>query len=258
MAVFIPYKPPTPLPKVGDGFETATLDLKAKADLTKTFHLAKDVAAFANHLGGNLIFGAVEKDGRVGRYVPLTEAEMNATQDAVSKAVAQRCSPKPLFDFGRYSDGAGFILTILVWPFLAQPVGVKAKGDVSAGGYGGDAYVFPVRSGSDSIFLLPEQLAMYMIPETRKTAVVLAQVPSGTKIKLHTVTAQGPGAPYAVKFLSSDMLTNSVLLEVRRSPGRATVGIPLEAVRAIWRDTVEWQVALRGAILNDNIFHWYD
>jgi Putative DNA-binding domain len=257
MSTFVEYRLPLPLPSVGDGFEQATLDLKVKAELTKSFHLAKDVAAFANHLGGVLILGASETNGRVGAYVPMSETDANATQDAFSKAVAQRCSPRPVIDFGRYPVAPGFVLTVLVWPFVGQPVGVKVKADSAVGGYGGDAYAFPVRSGSDSLFLLPEQLPMYMIPEQRRIAIALSQVPTGAEIRLHTITANGPGAPFAVNYGSFDLLANVLTFRLNRSNRAAViVSVPLDAVRSAWKTATGWHIALKGTVLGDDVFHW--
>ena len=69
MSLFQPLAETSRLPDVGEGYERATLDLKLKGEVKKGFHLAKDVAAFANHLGGTLLIGAKEKDGRVDFYV---------------------------------------------------------------------------------------------------------------------------------------------------------------------------------------------
>lgn len=260
MPIFTPYKPPRALPAVGDGFEHATLDLKVRADLTKSFHLAKDVAAFANHLGGTLIIGAQEKNSRVEAYVPMPEADANKTQDAFSKEVAQRCSPKPLIDFGRYKNANGdVILTVLVSPSVGQPIGVKVVADKAAGGYGGDdAYAFPIRSGSDTSFLLPEQLAMYMLPELRKLEILLSPVKDGDTIKLHGVAKEGPGAPYEVKFKKLDVANGSVTIEKATAGGKETklVALPLDAIRGVWKADC-WHVAMHGHILNDHAFHWY-
>lgn len=256
MAMFVEYRPPLPLPQIGEGFEQATLDLKVKADLTKVFHLAKDVAAFANHLGGVLIIGASETNGRVGAYVQMSEAEMNAAQDAFSKAVAQRCSPRPVMDFGRYSQAGGFVLTVLVWPFIGQPIGVRVKADITHGGYGGDAYAFPVRSGSDSVFLLPEQLPMYMIPEQRKIAIAISQVPAGAVIKLHTNNESGPNVPYDVKYESVDLLENALTMRLDYNGTTVSVSVPLDAVRAAWKANTGWRVSIKGEIHPDGAFYW--
>lgn len=248
------YRRPVPLPSKGMGFEHATLDLKVRVDLNKSVHLAKDVAAFANHLGGTLIIGAHEESGRVKEYVPLAEDEANKTQDAFSKAVAQRCSPRPIIEFDRYAEGAGFVLTVLVYPTLNSPVGVKAKCDGNDGGFRGDAFLFPVRSGSDSIFLLPEQLSMYMLPEVRRVAILLEPIPQNQIVFVHEMQLINgvlvSGSPVDKYFQRLDVTANSLVLEDRTS-GRKTaeVTIPIDGVRSVWQSDGNIHIALRGSIL---------
>src|SRR5947209_3105685 len=110
MPVFIPYTDSTSLPAIGAGFEQAVLDFKLEAETTDAFQRAKDVAAFANHLGGTLLVGAKEANGVVAAYVPLTFAVATQVQDGFSQAVSQRCSPRPLIDFARVPSGAGVVL----------------------------------------------------------------------------------------------------------------------------------------------------
>lgn len=250
MGTFIEYKPPLPLPQIGEGFEQSTLDLKVKADLTKTAHLAKDIAAFANYLGGTLIIGAAEGTGGcIGAFVPLTKQELKDTQDAISLAVAQRCSPKPVIDFGHYPEGAGFVLTVLVWPFIGQPVGVRVRADKTLGGFGGDSYMFPVRSGSDTIELLPEQLSMYMIPELRKNLMLLSQISPGATLKLHTVNYSKAETPSTSIFRSVDILKNSLAID--------NTSLPLDAVETVWQaPSGQINLVLKGFLNSRGDFHW--
>lgn len=262
MGTFVEYKPQQlPLPEIGEGFEHATLDLKRRADTQKTFHLAKDVAAFANHLGGTIIIGAEEgTNGSVGAYIPLTDSELKQTQDAFSKAVTQRCSPRPVIDFGHYKEGSGHILTVLVWPYIGQPIGVKVHADKSNGGYGGDdAYAFPVRSGADSLFLLPEQLPMYMLPELRKLVITLSQAKHDSPVMLHTF-ATVARAPTQTSFLSVCVLSNTLTVlaphkaDSKKNPSEAL--IPLDAITAAWKTPKGIHVLLNGGLSDKNEFLW--
>ncbi len=169
VAPFKPLIPPTPLPVAGEKIEHATLDAKAKGQVKtgEPFHLAKDVAAFANHLGGNLLIGIPESGGILQAPDPLSEREVEEFKAAYSKQVTQRCRPAPPIDFGKHSVAGGFVLAVVVPPYVGQVVGVKVDADKSKGGYGGEAFAFPVRVGADSGFLSPEQLPMLMLPEFR-------------------------------------------------------------------------------------------
>jgi hypothetical protein len=159
MPHFEPFLESSVLPPVGSGYERATLDLKGRGGVVSAFHKAKDVAAFANHLGGTLLIGAKETAGVVGEYEPLDESTANSIQKGFSQAVRERCSPRPLVNFARVPCGVGWVLAVNVWPYIGQVVGVRVKADKTADGFGDDAYAFPMRTGVDSSYLLPEQTA---------------------------------------------------------------------------------------------------
>lgn len=59
MPVFQPLVRPTPLPDINDAIERVVMDWKVKP-AQYPFEKAKDVAAFANHLGGCILIGAHE------------------------------------------------------------------------------------------------------------------------------------------------------------------------------------------------------
>jgi hypothetical protein len=60
-----------PLPTIGSAIERPVMDWKVKAALN-AFEKAKDVAMFANHLGGTLLIGAAEAQGHLGAYVGMS------------------------------------------------------------------------------------------------------------------------------------------------------------------------------------------
>jgi schlafen family protein len=186
MPRFEPYGETTPLPAEGEGYERAMLDLKRT--IKNGFHLAKDVAAFANHLGGTLLVGAEEINGCVGRYHPLDDAKVSEAQKAASESVRDRCSPRPLVDFARIPRGSGVILAVNVWPYIGQVVGVAVKCSKANEGYGGNAFVFPMRTGVDSPYLLPEQLPMFMTPGVRRTVLLLQRIPAGEAVRVKQST----------------------------------------------------------------------
>ncbi len=183
MPAFKPILSELDLPRVGEGHERSVLDLKASLDLAKTANMAIDVAAFANHLGGTLIVGAREKDGRVDAYVPVPESEANKRKEAISQAVAQRCRPAPRLDAVILPHGNEFVLAVNVWPQLNPVVGVRVDSQKDSGGYGGKAWVFPVRTGTNAHYISPENLAMYMLPQVRRTAVLLSRITPGQRIR---------------------------------------------------------------------------
>jgi hypothetical protein len=161
------------------------MDWKA-VDVDTPFHKAKDVAAFANHLGGTLLIGACEKDGQLDAYKGMSPAEAGDIRNAYSKAITDKCQPHPAVDFEEYpapSDQAKRIVAVNVWPSLLL-IGVEIAAHKPTEGYGGTSFVYPVRSGTDTTFLGPGQIAMYMTPHVRRIAVLLSKVPKSTVVRI--------------------------------------------------------------------------
>jgi hypothetical protein len=180
------------LPPKDQAIESPVLDLKKEVSPANHFELAKDVAAFANHLGGVLLVGATEIDGNVGEYHGLTVALADKVQTSYSIAVAQRCSPKPVLDFARFdaSEVGRVVLAIFVEPYVGgHPVGVQVKG-----GEKPNAYAFPIRSGKDAVYLLPEQLAMFSEPKLRRMFVMMSAIPIGGRLKVSSIIQRGQPA----------------------------------------------------------------
>lgn len=191
MPFFEPLIPPRPLPPVGSAIEQAVMDFKEyRAERpVKPFERAKDVAAFSNHLGGSLVIGARE-DGHLRAYTGLTDDQAAGVRQGFSEAVADRCVPRPVFDFARYGDPhdqSKQIIVINVPPSMT-PIAVKVNGDKSDG-YGGATYVYPVRSGTDARYLDPSQLAMLLSPTVRRHAVMLAKIPIGARVHIRIAVA---------------------------------------------------------------------
>lgn len=183
MPSFHPLLEGVPLPKVGSAVEQAVFDFKTEP-AKDPFEMAKDVAAFANHLGGTLLFGAVESGGFLQRYTGLELSAAGKIGGAYSDAIADRCSPRPTFDqaaFGHPTDSTKKLIAINVSPSV-RLISVKTRADKSREGYGGDAFVFPVRTGKISRYIEPQELAMYMTPEIRRRAIMLARIPMSARV----------------------------------------------------------------------------
>lgn len=112
-------------------------------------------------------------------------------RQSLSSAVADRCIPRPVFDFEpRYAhpdDSTKQIVVINVPPSIT-PIGVRVAGD-KADGYGGETYVYPVRSGTDARYLDPSQLAMLLSPTVRRVTVMLSKIPLGTHVNVRVAVA---------------------------------------------------------------------
>jgi hypothetical protein len=160
------------LPAV-DTAESISLDFKVVAPLKNGFELAKDIAVFANARGGTLLVGAKEKASRLERYVPLSQEVCDQTVRAYEEAVRDRCRPAPVFTCQRVPKDGGFLVAVNVQPTLSPLVSVRTKCD---DGYAGDAWCFPMRVGTQTVFITPENLPMYMDPKVRRTVILLGEI----------------------------------------------------------------------------------
>ena len=240
MAGFEPITKPEQLPEPGTALETLARDFKRllPSKTPDPEELAKDVAAFANRVGGVLLLGAAEdkKRGTLGRYQPISDVDAKGVRDACSKAVAALCSPKPIFESERIRKDGGFVVAINIWPFPGQAIGVRRAREA-------DAYVFPMRTGIDCVYLKPEQLPMLMIPELRRIVALLYAIPPGEDV----MVLQPNGPRQKFRFLRVDEVKNVVVLEhPQGSTTQRPFNIALDSVASVWCDESGiWQIHRR-------------
>lgn len=237
MPFFVPLQPPASLPELGQGLERATWDLKGAPDKS-LFHTARDVASFANHLGGTLLIGAYEKNGSVGKYSPMTPKEGVKARDWYSRAVVERCRPKPTFDFEPFEHDSGVVLAVNVWPSHAM-IGVIVKVHKEEEGYGGDSFVFPVRVGADTDpHIEPERLAMYMLPEVRRNFILTSRIPIGAQVKVQIQNLGGSHREIVVLFTGVDYDANLVMFSGN--------DFPLDQVQTVYRTAGYWHITFKA------------
>jgi len=206
------------------------MDWKTKADGTE-FHKAKDVAAFANHLGGTLLVGAHEQGGQLAAYIGISPAEAGSVRDGFSKAVKDRCQPPAFIDFEEYEDpnnAAKRIVAVNVWPSLAL-IGVRLSAHKPSEGYGGDSFVYPVRAGTDSIFLTPIQIPMYMTPQVRRVVVMLSRLPKET-----TVIVEIPARNHRFQLKFLDVREEESIARFGVMEGSEVRAFPLDCITTVF------------------------
>lgn len=225
------------LPTVGVDSEHLAVDFKSDMPNVPVFELAKDVAAFANAAGGTILHRAHEDRQRrvLGRYEPMSSTEAGSVVAAYDHSIRDRCFPSPAWSPARITHDSGIIVAINVQPFPGQVVGVKVRSDVEDG-YGDPAYVFPVRAGTQTRFLQPGELAMYMVPEVRMNVVALESIPEQDRERVRLIRRiRGERMmPEDVRLVSVDPERNSVRL------GGASY--PLNRVGAVWHNGTQWCV----------------
>lgn len=189
VAFYNPLTKPEQLPKPDTDIEREVMDWKAPGQMSQSaFHKAKDVAAFANHLGGVILVGACEgRGGKLAKYEWMDQKQAQQVADALSQAVAQKCDPIPdvsLVPIANETEPAKVVLAVNVAPSL-RLVGVKAE--VAAVDDWDDknkAFVYPVRTGTVTRFLTASELPMMMTPHIRRVAVLLSRIPVNAHIRI--------------------------------------------------------------------------
>lgn|GEM_PF-6312139 len=116
------------------------------------------------------------------------------------------------------------------------------------GGFGGEAFVFPVRSGIDTKFIRAEHLPIFMLPEVRRRAIMLDSIPSTAR---RAVILDSESGPRMVALTEVDVLTNSFTVDWVRAGQHFKFAMPIDAVRHVWRNANgEWRIAVQRYVLD--------
>lgn len=235
--------------------ESWELDFKHRVNVAEWWELAKDVAAFANHVGGTLVVGSREGDPRAPG---LSEDDAHKTADAYERAARDRCVPRPQVASRVFPQGpsqAGFFIVVVnIEPSPEQLVGAMAplynRNDAPVSS---DAWRFFVRVGKDNMPLTPDQLPMYMNAKTRRIAILLDAIPSD-KREL-TIFWRRPGNQFDEKPVEKSCKLdrvnpagNVVLLESLRTGSTSYhYRVPLDDIDGVWEYREgSWAVRVTG------------
>jgi hypothetical protein len=91
---------------------------------------------------------------------------------------------------------------------VSTVVGVRVQAN-SKDGFGDDAFVFPVRLGSASAFLSPENLPMHMLPQLRRVLILLSSIKPDETV----LYCPKDGSNTHVTIVHVDELTNSIVFQ---------------------------------------------
>src|SRR5262249_28595830 len=110
------------------GVAETTLDYKGKVDVSVLMELAKDAAAFANHVGGVIVVGAFEQPDGFPSLRGLPSDELDRVREAYEKAARDWCCPSPLVTCVRLAlaNGAEF-LAVNVEAYAGGPLGAAVR-----------------------------------------------------------------------------------------------------------------------------------
>ena len=241
VAAHVPFNDNTTLPHIGTT-ESECLDFKARLNRTDGgrkvdyAELAKDLAAFANAYGGTILVGACERGvGELQQYDALSAEEAEEAGTAYVHAGEALCFPRVPVTLARIACDAGFVLAVNVEPRLDAIVGVRSASN-------SNAYLFPVRHDDDTKFLNPEQTVLNMLPQVRRTIILLRQIPSNAHVVVD------PNETYV---LQSQMFPKSQAgsihsIDVDKNSFQVGSGyFALDRVESVFLKAAQWVVVYR-------------
>ena len=228
------------LPAEGTAVEKNRLDCKAKyRDDNKSLRraeMAKDVAAFANANGGHLLVGSVEKGGVLAKHVGLDVADAAATRRDIEEAVRDLVRPAPVIEFPDQPMTADnkVLLVVAVQPFPGQAVGVHdGKADE-------DAWRFPVRVGTQTVWFSPEQLVLLMDVRLRRNTQLLSAALGATV----QIRSAGSAEVLEAELVAVEAEVNAATFRFLAAAGK-TAALPIDAIDSVWRNGKQWLVQVR-------------
>jgi hypothetical protein len=241
---------------------------------------AKDVAAFANAEGGDIIVGITDHGHRAGAF--FDTPNVVGVEPQLREWLRNRLAPREvaetvavkLFEFD-HDNKHRHVLVVTIPPWPNGPVSVW-DGDADKAGY-----FFPVRRGDDTGYLRFEELMRLSDPKKRSTFLRLQELEheerrfaltSPIRAKKGRIVALMPMAvnchgqirvvdpdvvvfemigaiePLSITFPAGGTLQST---EIAVEGGRS-LAVPLELVRAAWRDPDGarlLQIAVDGTIV---------
>lgn len=235
--------------------EKVDLDFKTFADPVKSWEHAKDIAAFSNALGGVLLVGADDSTGQL--TYPGVAGQTVKDIQAIYEGAAQLCSPSPVVDVIPIPESG--VVAVNVEPYLDQLVAAPAGSRDRTGKEikHDAAWVFPIRQASQTEFIKPENLGMYMNREVRRAVLLLAKIPQGARqhvvVHFHVnKTSMTEALGVAEMTLSIGNVSpdaNFVELVHRDGSFFRRCRVPLTDVQDVWEFKHErWSIRLAGRL----------
>ena len=206
--------------------------------------LAKDVAAMANAFGGVIVVGACEAPkGTLSKYDPMNKKEAAGTCTEYTTALRDRVRPSAVVATEMVDHDGGFLAVVRVEPSMGQAIGVRfiPSKDVDPGETKEvhQIYGFPVRKGDNTVWLEPEQLPMLMLPELRRTLLLLQKIgkdPVGLDALLNDGRLDVGQTAYVIQKIEPE--ENVVLLD-------RNISVPLGSIVHVFRGHQGWRIHYR-------------
>ena len=228
--------------------EKQDLDFKTFVDERQMWEHAKDVAAFANALGGVLLIGADNTTDPTVLAYPGVRGQSVADVVRIYEQAGTMCSPPQNVDAVPLKGPEGVdLVAVNVDPSVQQVV-------ASPGGQkGGPLWRFPIRRGSQTDDIVPESLAMYMNQQVRRAYLMLAAIPQNARKRANFYFPRSKNSLTEAKSTCSKELPIDDVPRGRNfivvGSGSMTCRIPLADVIDVWEEKEGfWAVKVAGTL----------
>lgn len=236
MALFTPILSAAGLPAAGPltrSREAERIDFKSGYDPAARSEMAKDMAAFANALGGVVLIGTSRDDEPLA-YPGMAPDFAERLLEGFADAQVRHLSPSPpvverkIFDAPN-ARAAGFVLlAVNVHPFAEQIVGARVAPNV---------WRFPVRVGADTNFLEPSMLPLYTNAVRRNTLLLERIDWSRDTVELcirHPRNQTSAEPSYVRASIHSLDVTKNTVVVTLQNESTTFHRIPLDDVDCVW------------------------
>jgi hypothetical protein len=232
--------------------EGHSLDFKERVDPEQWWELAKDIAAFANHVGGTILVGASEQANGAAVLFGVTSADASRLAREYENAAKDKCRPRPLVGIEQIPiENGKVVVAVNVEPFPLALVGAMFYApDKNGKPQTCDAWRFAVRVGKHNVPLQPDQIAMFMEPRTRRIVTLLERIPEPQRTSVILVYVPGNGGiahSLPIQLIGVDVMQNALTFTESRGGIQGNHRVPLDDVEAVWEGKRgEWQIKVGG------------
>jgi hypothetical protein len=238
--------------------EKQDLDFKTFVDEREMWEHAKDIAAFANALGGVILVGADNTTNPTVLTYPGVAGQTVADIMRIYEKAGAMCSPAQNVDVVPIKEpGGADLVAVNVDPSVDQVV--ASPGGRKGTGILGHLWRFPIRRGSQTDDVTPEDLAMFMNRQVRRAHLMLASIPPEQRTKATFYSpdvVNGVTVAHQTDLGIKDVPRGRNFLVVSR--GNLTCRIPLADVTDVWEESEgSWAVKVSGKFRECNDPHHF-